>query len=180
MQKKWYRLDTAALIFPAIAGRDWCNAFRVSATLTEDIDPELLQRATEDMRKRFPSFFVTLRKGFFWYYLEESSRPVTVRGDYAYPLTFMSSRELRENCLRVLYYKNRIAAEFFHSLTDGHGGSIFLCSLTAHYLELKYGIDIPPEGFVCDISKPPSDEELEDSFLKNSAEVAAGRKEERS
>ena len=52
MQKNWYRLDTAALIFPAISRRDWCNAFRVSATLTEAIDPVILQRATEDMRTR--------------------------------------------------------------------------------------------------------------------------------
>ena len=135
MHRKWYRLDTAALIFPAIARRDWCNAFRVSATLTEAVDPEILQQAVSDLRRHFPNFFVTLRKGFFWYYLEESPEPVSVRGDYAYPLTFMGSRELKRNCLRVLYYKNRIACEFFHSLTDGHGGSIFLASLTARYLE---------------------------------------------
>ena len=72
MQKNWYRLDTAALIFPAIARRDWCNAFRVSATLCEPVDPEILQRATDDMRRRFPFYFVTLHKGFFWYYLEET------------------------------------------------------------------------------------------------------------
>ena len=130
MHRKWYRLDTAALIFPAIARRDWCNAFRVSATLTEAVDPEILQQAVSDLRRHFPNFFVTLRKGFFWYYLEESPEPVSVRGDYAYPLTFMGSRELKRNCLRVLYYKNRIACEFFHSLTDGHGGSIFLAGLT--------------------------------------------------
>ena len=58
MQKKWYRLDTAALIFPAIARKDWSNAFRVSATLIEPVDQEVLQRAVDDMRGRFPSFFV--------------------------------------------------------------------------------------------------------------------------
>ncbi len=178
--KKWYRLDTAALIFPAVARRDWSNAFRLSATLGEEIDPELLQRATDDMRRRFPSFFVTLRKGFFWYYLEESGLPVTVQSDYAYPLTFMSSRELRRNCLRVLYYKNRIAVEFFHSLTDGHGGSTFLCNLTARYLELKYGLELPREGLLRDLTQQPPPEELEDSFLKNAAEVASGRGEEKS
>ena len=99
MHRKWYRLDTAALIFPAITRRDWCNAFRVSATLTEAVDPEILQQAVSDLRRHFPNFFVTLRKGFFWYYLEESPEPVSVRGDYAYPLTFMGSRELKRNCL---------------------------------------------------------------------------------
>ena len=132
------------------------------------------------MRHRFPSFFVTLRKGFFWYYLEESSQGVKVQEDYAYPLTFMSRSELRQNCLRVLYYNNRIAVECFHSVTDGHGGSVFLCNLTAHYLELKYGIQIPREGLICDLTQTPPPEELEDSFLKCAAEAASGRREEQS
>lgn len=180
MQKNWYRLDTAALIFPAVARRDWCNAFRLSASLTEAVDPEVLQRAVDNLRRRFPSFFVTLHKGAFWYYLEESGEPVTVREDYAYPLTFMSRRELRKNCMRVLYYKNRIAVEFFHSLSDGHGGSVFLCNLVARYLELKYGLDIPRGALIRDLTQAPPQEELEDSFLKYTAEVAADRREEAS
>lgn len=180
MQKKWYRLDTAALIFPAIARRDWSNAFRVSATLTDPIDPDVLQQAADDMHARFPSFFVTLKKGFFWYYLEESDHPVTVQSDYAYPLTFMSSRELRKNCMRILYYKNRIAVECYHALSDGRGGSVFLCNLVARYLELKYGISIPKDGLIRSLSEPPAEDELEDSFLKNAAEVASVREKERS
>ena len=180
MQKNWYRLDTAALIFPAVRRRDWSNAFRVSASMKDDVDPDILQRAVNALRPRFPSYYVTLHKGAFWYYLEENEQQVSVQNDYAYPLTFMSGRELRHNCLRVLVYKNRIAAEFFHSLTDGRGGSIYLCNLIACYLEMKEGISIPREGVIRDLSESPPPEELEDSFLKNAAEVAAGRKEERS
>ena len=178
MQKNWYRLDTAALIFPATIRRDWCNVFRLSAGLTEPVDPAVLQQATDDLRKRFPSYFVTLRRGVFWYYLEESAAPVLVREDYAYPLTFMSSRELKRNCLRVLYYRNRIAVEFFHSLTDGRGGSVFLANLVARYLELKHGIAIPRTELIRDPAEPPRAEELEDSFLKNAAEVQSDRTEE--
>ncbi len=180
MQKNWYRLDTAALIFPAIARRDWSNGFRLSATLTEEVDPALLQKAADEMKDRFPSFFVGLRKGFFWYYLEEGPRGLTVQPDYAYPLTFMGRRELRQNCLRILYYKNRIAVEFFHALTDGHGGSVFLCSLTARYLELRYGLDIPKNDLIRSLTEPPEPEELEDSFLKHAAPAAASRREARS
>ena len=180
MQKDWYRLDTAALIFPAITRRDWCNVFRLSTNLKETVDPAILQQAADDLRSRFPSYYVTLRRGAFWYYLEKSSQKVKVHEDYAYPLTFMSSREVKRNCLRILYYKNRIAVEFFHSLTDGRGGCVYLCNLTAHYLELKYGINIPKEGMIRDLSESPLPEELEDSFLKHAAEVAAVRKEEAS
>ena len=180
MQKKWYRLDTAALIFPAITRRDWSNAFRVSACLKEDVDTAVLQQAVDELRPRFPSYYVTLHKGVFWYYLEESREPVRVQNDYAYPLTFMSSRELGQNCLRVLVYKNRVAAEFFHALTDGQGGSVYLCNLIARYLELKEGITVPRGGLIRDLNEAPPPEELEDSFLKNAAEVAAGREGKRS
>ena len=177
MQKNWYRLDTAALIFPAITRRDWCNVFRLSATLNEPIEPELLQRAADDLRPRFPSFFVSLHRGFFWYYLEQSKTPLTVKPDYAYPLVFMSNRELRQSCLRILYYQDRIAAEFFHSITDGRGGSVFLANLVARYLELKHGITVPAEGLIRDLSETPPPEELEDSFPRYAAGTAAGRKE---
>ena len=180
MQNGWYRLDTAALIFPAITRRDWSNAFRVSACLKDEVDTVILQEAVDELRPRFPSYYVTLHKGVFWYYLEENRERVKVQSDYAYPLTFMSRRELKRNCFRVLVYKNRIAVEFFHALTDGRGGSVYLCNLIARYLELKEQIAIPREGLVRDLNEKPRPEELEDSFLKNAAEVAAGRKEERS
>ena len=179
-QKKWYRLDTAALIFPAIARRDWSNAFRVSATLNEPVDPEVLQQAADALRGRFPSFYVSLRKGFFWYYLEEGQQRVEVQSDYAYPLTFMSSRELRSNCMRILYYGSRIAVECFHALSDGTGGATYLCNLVACYLEMKHKLKIPCEGLIVDRRETPPPEELEDSFLKNAAEVASSRKEEKS
>lgn len=180
MHKNWYRLDTAALIFPATLRHDWCNVFRVSATLTETVDPEVLQRAVDELRSRFPSYYVTLRRGVFWYYLEESHQRVEVRTDYAYPLTFMSSRELKRNCMRVLYYKNRIAAEFFHSLTDGHGGTVYLSNLVARYLELRYDLSIPKGRLIRRFDEKPLPEELEDSFLHNAAPIASSRKEDKS
>ena len=182
MQKKWYRLDTAALIFPAIASRSWSNVFRVSATLREPVDLETLQQAVNDLQSRFPSFYVTLRKGFFWYYLEEMKQEsgVRIQKEYAYPLTFMSRRERKKSCLRIIYYQNRIAAEFFHSVTDGSGGRIYLCNLVARYLELRHGIRIPSGGLIRDLREAPKEEELEDSFLKNAAAAGAGRREERS
>ena len=180
MQKNWYRLDTAALIVPAIRRRNWSNVFRVSAELRDPIDPVLLERAAESLRPRFPSFFVTLKKGLFWYYLEESRHPLSVREDYAYPLVYMDRSELKRNCVRILYYQNRLAVECFHSVTDGRGGMLFLCNLIAQYLEIRYGIQIPPEGIIADRTATPDPEELEDSFLRYSAQAASPRKSERS
>ena len=177
MNKKWFRLDTAALIFPAIARKNWRNSFRMSATLSELVDPEILQQAVGDLKARFPSFYVSLHCGAFWYYLEESSEKVVVEEDYAYPLTLINDKELKKNCMHVLYHQNRIAVEFFHVLTDGRGGITFLSNLIARYLELKEGIEVPKEGLLYDLNEKPLPEELEDSFLKNAAEVAMSGRE---
>lgn len=167
MSKNWMRLDNAALIFPAVRRRRWVNAFRVSATLTEPVEPAVLQQAVADLMPRFPSMYVRLRTGVFWYYLEELETPPTVREDFAYPLTLMQDKELRTCCLRVMYFRDRIAVECFHSLTDGTGGMTYLKTLTARYLTLKHGVQIPPEEGVLDWQEAPKPEELEDSFVRN-------------
>ena len=73
MTKKWMSLDNAALIFPAIRRPRWVNTFRLSVTLTEPVDRDLLQQAVEDLRPRFPSLYVRLGTGLFWHYLEETT-----------------------------------------------------------------------------------------------------------
>ena len=172
-------MDTAALIFPAIKGNNWNNLFRVSATLKEEVDPSVLQTAVINLMPRFPSFYVKLRKGLFWNYLQNIDSPPAVREDYAYPLVFMGSAEMRTCCLRVLYYKNRIAAEFFHSVSDGTGGSIYLRTLVGEYLRLRHGITIEYDDSVLDPGDKPKVYELEDSFSKNAGKIAGrelGRK----
>ncbi len=173
----WIRLDNAALIFPAVRRRDWTNAFRVSATLRRTVDPALLQQAVDALMPRFPSMYVSLHRGLFWYYLQKLSRPPQVRQDGACPLIHMTGSELRRCCLRVLYYDNRIAVEFFHALTDGNGGMVFLKSLTAEYLRREQGIAIEPGSGVLNPSDKPTPEELEDSFTRTAGHTPLSRKE---
>lgn len=172
MSRQWMRLDNAALIFPATKRPTWVNAFRVSMTLKEDIDPELLQKAVDELKPRFPSYYVRLGTGAFWYFLEETREGPYVHEDYSYPLTHMSAAELKTCCIRVLYYKKRIAVEYFHSLTDGSGGMIYLKTLVARYLSIKYSVEIPATDGVLDYTENPRPEELEDSFLTNSGKYA--------
>jgi len=169
----WMPLDNAALIFPAIRRKNWNNVFRQSVTLREDVDPVLLQRAVDELMPRFPSFYLRLQQGVFWYYLEEVASPPRVREDYAYPLTFMTRGEMGRCCLRVLYYRNRIAVEFFHALSDGAGAMVYLKTLTARYLTLRHGLDIPPTDGVLDIRQAPAAEETEDSFHRYAADHPA-------
>lgn len=174
---RWLRLDNAAKIYPAARRADWSNVFRISATLSEKVDEAALQQALDVTIRRFPSIGVRLRRGIFWYYLQQLSHAPQVRQESSFPLTPMSYGEMRKCAFRVLVYDDRIAVEFFHSLTDGTGALIFTKTLVAEYLQQKYGISIPAEHGVLGRLEEPSEAELEDSFLKYAAPVNASRKE---
>ena len=183
MQKKekrplrWVRLDNAAKIYPAARRKNWSNVFRQSVTLIDNVDTVVLKSALDIAVKRFPSIAARLRKGVFWYYLQQVESVPEIREEYSYPLTYMSKSEMRKCAFRVIVFNNRIAVEFFHSLTDGTGALIFLKSLVAEYLEQKYNIKIPCENGIVNRRDLPTEEELEDCFPKNAGNVPASRKD---
>lgn len=173
----WLRLDNAAKIYPAARSRRWSSMFRLSLSFRDKVDPALLQAALDATLPRFPAIAMRLRRGLFWYYLEQVEEIPTVMPDGPYPCARMSLAEIKRCAFRVLYYKNRVAVEFFHALTDGTGGLIFLKTLAADYLERRYGAGIPCTDGVLDRKESASPEELEDSFLLHEGDVAAGRRE---
>ncbi len=172
---RWMKLDNAAKIYPAAATRRWSNVFRLSATLKEDVDRGILQSALDVTVRRFPSIAVRLRRGFFWYYLEEIPHAPRIKNEKSYPLYRMPFDDIRRCAFRVLVYKKRIAVEFFHAVTDGNGGLVFLKTLLAEYLTEKCKVRIPNTFGVLDRLEQPSDEELEDCFPKYSGRVRLGR-----
>lgn len=174
---RWARLDNAAKIYPAARRKNWSNVFRQSVTLCEAVDTDVLQSALEVTVKRFPVMAARLRKGVFWYYLQQVEHAPAVGEEYSFPLRFMSREEMRKCAFRVIVYHERIAVEFFHSLTDGTGALVFLKTLVAEYLEQRYGITVPAEHGVLDRRQKPLPEEMEDCFLKHAGAVPISRKD---
>lgn len=177
LKQQWLPLDNAAKIYPAALRKDWSNVFRLSATLSEPVDRELLKTALDITARRFPSIAVRLRRGLFWFYLERIPELPPIEDEKCFPLTHMPYSAIKKCAFRVLVYDRRVSVELFHALTDGTGGLIFLKSLLAEYLFRKYGVYVPAEEGVLGRLEEPSAEELEDSFLKNAGSVSAGRKE---
>ena len=174
---KWMHLDNAAKIYPAAATSRWNNIYRLSATLKEDVDRECLQSALDVTVRRFPSIAVKLKRGVFWYYLQEIAHAPKIQDEKSYPLVRMPFDDIRHCAFRVLVYKKRISVEFFHALTDGNGGLVFLKTLVAEYLTQKHGIYIPPTDGVLDRLEEPCAEELEDCYPKHKALVGKSRSE---
>jgi acetyl esterase/lipase/NRPS condensation-like uncharacterized protein len=172
---RWMGLDNAAKIYPAARTANWTNVFRLSATLNENVDRAVLQSALDVTVRRFPSIAVRLRRGTFWYYLEEIAKAPKVMDEKASPLSRMPFDDIRSCAFRVIIYKSRIAVEFFHALTDGNGGLIFLKTLVAEYLTQKYGVKIPNENGILDRLESPSEDELRDCFVKHAGKFAMTR-----
>ncbi|MCI8508578.1 MAG: hypothetical protein HFJ06_08470 [Lachnospiraceae bacterium] len=164
-QLAWDKLDNTANLFPVIATEDMTNVYRISVTLTEEIDRVLLQEALNRILPQFSVFRMRLRMGIFWYYFEENTRPAPiVREEYSHPGAYIDKSRNNHYMFRVTYFKCRINLEVFHALTDGAGGITFLKELVYQYLRLKYP----------DILKEDKDKissgiflDKEDSYVKN-------------
>lgn len=155
--------DHSAAIHLAACSPKHTNSFRMSLFLKEPICPQSLQRAVERVYPRFPGIFCGIRGGAFQYHLTPADGAPRVQADTAL-LAPMSEDELRRCACRVLYRGNVLTLEVFHALTDGHGGLTVLGTLTAEYLRLSKGLDIPFAPFVLDPDEEPDEAELADDF----------------
>lgn len=163
--KRWFKLDNAAKLYPAVSNAQWSSAFRVSVELYETIDPDRLQKAVNHVMKRFPSMKVRMRTGLFWYYLEENEADLLVQPDIGHPCMPFHFKKDNGYLLRVFYFRNRISAEFFHSLTDGSGGLVFIKTLAVEYLRLG-GKKVEFDHGALNLRNAPKQEETQDAFLK--------------
>lgn len=162
----WYKLDLSATVYPTLQRRDFSSVYRLSVTLREPVNPDLLQQALDMTLPRFPTYKVAIRKGLFWRYLEPNNRPGPfVQKDIKNPCMPMHFKSNSRYLIRIYYYDRRISFEAHHCLGDGTGGMCLLQTLTAVYLGLQ-GHPIPPSGFVLDLNETPDPGELEDAYMR--------------
>ena len=160
----WYRLDNAAMIFPPISGEQSPNTFCLSATLDRKIDKDILQKSVNQVLQSEETFRVRLKKGVFWYYLEENDKELIVEEEPPQFMEFVKYYYGSNHLFRVFYHENRISCVFFHALTDGTGGLYFLKQLIYTYL-VNCGLKISTEGMVKPLEYPTLNEEKQDKFM---------------
>ncbi|MBN1247909.1 MAG: hypothetical protein JXC32_09645 [Anaerolineae bacterium] len=161
--RRRYRLDNAANVYPAIKNRKRPGMFRVSATLRQQVEPDLLQEALDATLKRIPSFAVRMRSGLFWHYFSHSEDQIHIQEDVINPCMRLSPQKDNGFQIRVRHHDRRIALEIFHSVSDGSGALVFLKTLVGQYLRLD-GTDIPATHGVLDCGQPPRPAEAADDF----------------
>jgi NRPS condensation-like uncharacterized protein len=162
---RWDKLDNTAHLFPSIAGESMTNVYRISVTLTEEIQGEVLQQALSIVLPKFDGFNLRLRTGVFWYYFEENGKKAPrVAEESMFPCRYIRPNKNRSYLFRVTYYKRRINLEVFHVLTDGMGGVNFLRELTYQYLRLVHPALCEEAGDSLSVDTSLS---REDSFVRN-------------
>lgn len=160
--KKWRKLDNAAKVFPATVSKKNTKVFRFYCELHDKVEEEYLQLALDQTLELFPFFKTVMRKGVFWYYLEDQEYRPIVREESKPPCTSIYDAENLKYLFRVNYYKKRINFEVFHVLTDGTGATEFMRELVKNYLYLCH----QDEGLeaVSLLGEVPLTELEEDSF----------------
>ena len=159
-----YALDSMAMPLPYLpVCKNSPLVFRLMVTLREEIDIAALKQAVLDLAPRFPIMYTRLRRGFVWHRLEDAADFDIVRRDEGYPCRPFDIFKGETPLLRVLYRKRAIGIECTHLTCDGNGGSVYLNSLAARYLELL-GHSIEKCHNVLDHRDKPSAAELEDYY----------------
>lgn len=162
---RWEKIDNTAHLFPAIAGESMTNVYRISVTLTEEINPEFLQEALDIVLPKFDGINLRMRTGVFWNYFEENGKKAPrVTEESLFPCRYIRPNRNRGYLFSVTYYGCRINLEVFHVLTDGMGGLNFLKELTYQYLRLTHPALREKTG---DALSAQTSLNREDSFVKN-------------
>ncbi|MBO7397214.1 MAG: hypothetical protein J6T89_04070 [Bacteroidales bacterium] len=156
------RLDNAANIYPASMSKHYSSLYRMSMSLSEPVDGDILQKALEQTTLRIPTFRCGLKAGTFWWFLERlDSEPQVLPLKPLKKFSFLDQKGL---LYRVSADGVRICLDVFHALTDGFGALSFLQTLTGEYLRLRYGISIEYDALTLDPFQAPVFSEFEDSF----------------
>ena len=136
--RTWARLDNASNIFLAARTDADPKVFRLSAEMDHEVDPQLLQEALDATYDRYPLYRAVLRRGVFWYYLQDSDLRPLVSAEVQHTCAPIYQADRRTLLFRVLHHRRRINLEVFHALSDGTGALWFLSDLVTAYVGLRY------------------------------------------
>lgn len=124
---------------------DHPNTMGMLIVLKEAVDGEILKSIVEELRVRFPYFYVRVTAKGNDLFPVPNPLPMTVRNTWE-PIDFNSPAS-NFHIAAWKYNGNRMAFEISHSLTDGAGVIPYIKSVLYLYLSKKTGLKIDPEGF---------------------------------
>jgi NRPS condensation-like uncharacterized protein len=162
----YYKLDNAATVFPLVSTNKLPNSFRLACVLKEEVNRDLLLQALERAIKRYPFFKVCLKKGLFWFYLEDNPAKLMIGKEHPLLVNGFRLKSQNNYLFNLSCTGRRIALENSHILADGTAMKEFLKTILYHYFTLQ-GHEIPKEGKIHDDDLDHLAEETQDSYRHN-------------
>ncbi len=121
------------------------NTMGACIVLKEPVDGDILRNAVEDLRVRFPYFYVKASSRGNDLVAEDNPLPMTVRNTWE-PIN-LNSKESNYHLAAWKFNGRKLAFEIAHSLTDGAGVLPYIKSTMFLYLSRRYGISFDKDGF---------------------------------
>ena len=121
------------------------NTMGVMLKLTEPVDGDLLQEVVEQLRERFPYFYVRAVPVGNDLIPDKNPLPMTIRNTW--DAIRLNAEESNYHLAAWKYEGQRVAFEISHSLTDGAGVLPYIKSAMYLYLSRKTGEAFDPAGF---------------------------------
>ena len=143
MEDNWYKLDNVAKVFLASHNKRDTRCMRISCTLKQEVDKDVLQEALLKTVESKKQFQVRIRRGLFWHYIEPTDEMPLVVEESTRPCPILYGKNYRGVLhYQVSYFHNRINLDMFHAVSDGTGALEFLDTLVLNYLKIKYPEDM--------------------------------------
>lgn len=121
------------------------NTMGCTVTLGEPIDGDILAKAADLLRERFPYYYIQAKKTENDIIPVPNPLPVTVRNTWN-PIVF-NTEASNYHLMAIKYDGKRFAVEILHSITDGAGFLPYIKSLLFVYLSKKYHLNLDSTGF---------------------------------
>lgn len=169
MNEEWYKLDNVAKVFLANHSNRNPQSLRISFTLNNEIDPEILQKALDETILVRPQLQVRVRRGVFWHYMEPSTEKPLVSEESRRPCPVLyGDKQSGYLHYKVSYYKNRINLDVFHAIADGTGAMRIMELLVSNYLKHLYPDEFKDFSLNSDASTAERFQNSFDHFYDNS------------
>ncbi len=157
------RLDDQAKIFSLSCNRTDTSLFRLSTNLKQKVDKDILQKALLLTLEKYKAFKVKVRRGFFWYYLDENKKEPIISNKIKPTFEFIHYKDNNEYLFKISYEGKKIVIDYFHILTDGNSGREFFNELIYNYVKIKHPRSIPSTK----MTEVVVEKEPENSYTKN-------------
>lgn len=121
------------------ANENFKNTIRFAIEFIDDIEPDALDYAVDQIKKRYPYFSVRIEKQGESFILEENELPFVV-SEGEKPVC-LNSEKSNGHLLAFAWNKRTVWVDISHFICDGNGLAPLVKSLAYYYAEKRYSID---------------------------------------